>query len=75
MTCFIQTLNLISEQQEAACYRREFTEGCAIFLFSSFLQVLRTSVVLPEGKIRASVNLITFTFIQLAIVYVSYLSL
>ena len=40
-----------------------------------FYRVLRTPVVLPEGKIRASVNLITFTFIQLAVVYVSYLSL
>jgi len=39
VTCFIQTLNLISEQQEAACYRRDFTEGYVIFFNSRvFLQ-------------------------------------
>ena len=34
MNCFIQTWNVISEQQKAECYMREFTEEC-IILFSS----------------------------------------
>jgi len=33
---FIQTLNLISEQQEAVCCRRDFTEVCIILLPSSW---------------------------------------
>jgi len=34
MNCYIKTLNVISEQQEAVCCRREFTEERITF-FSS----------------------------------------
>jgi len=42
-------MNIISEQQEAACCRREFKEECIIFFSSRvFYGVPRTSVFLPE---------------------------
>ena len=49
MTCFIQTLKVIFEQQEAKCYRREFIEERIIF-FSSlvFFGALCTYIIWIE---------------------------
>ena len=68
-------MNIISEQQEAACCRREFKEECIIFFSSRVLSGTPcTSVYLPEGESRALIYLHTFTFIYFTIVYASYLS-
>ena len=73
--CSIQTLKLISKQQEAAWCRREFTEERIIFFSSRvFYGAPCTSVFLSEGKSRALIYLHTFTFVMLATVHASYLS-
>ena len=75
MNCFIQTWSIISEQQEAVCYRREFTEECVIlFSYRVFYGAPCLSAFLLGGKSRALIYLHTFMFILLAIVYTSYLS-
>jgi len=54
VNCFIRTLNGISEQQEALCYRRKCIEQRITFFNSRFFdRVPCTSVLLPEGKSRA----------------------
>jgi len=75
MTCFIQTLKVISDRQEAVYYRRQFTEEHVIFFSSRvFYGAARTSVFLPQGKSIALIYLHTSTSILLAAVYASYLS-
>ena len=61
---------IISEQQEAVCYRREFTEVC-ITLFSSrvFYGAPCSSVFLLGGKSRALIYLHTFMLIMLASIH------
>jgi len=72
VNCFIQTLNVISDGQEAVCFRREFTEGRIIFFSPQvFYRAPSTSVFPPEGKSRALIYLQTFMFIPLGIVYAS----
>jgi hypothetical protein len=75
VNCFIQALNLISEQQEAVCCRRDFTEVSITFFSSRIFYVVPcSSVFLLEDKNKALIYLHTFTFIQVAIVYASYMS-
>jgi len=74
VTCFIQTFQLISEQWEAVCCRREFTEECIIFFSSRvFYGAPCTSVFYLKVE-TAAVYLHMFTFINLTTVYASYLS-
>jgi len=54
VTCFIQILKVICEQEEAVCCRTEFTEKRITFFSSqAFYGAPCTSVFLPEGKSRA----------------------
>jgi hypothetical protein len=75
VNCFIRTLNVISEQQEALCYRRECIEQRIMFFNSRFFdRAPCTSVLLLEGKSRALIYLHIFKFLYLAIAHASYLT-
>jgi hypothetical protein len=72
---FIRTLNGISEQQEALCYRGECIEQRIMFINSRFFdRAPSTSVLLLEGKSRALIYLHIFKFLYLAIAHASYLT-
>ena len=72
--CFIRTLNVISEQQEALCYRRKCREQRIMVLNARFFdRTPCTSVLLLEGKSRDLIYLHIFKSVYLAIVQASYL--
>jgi len=74
VSCFIRTLNVIGEQQEALCCRRKCIEQRITFFNSRFFdRVPCTSVLLPEGKSRALIYLHIFNFVYLAIIHANYL--